>query len=61
MCGNALEWMAPAAGNPIPLNGGGDFWDDVLTARSNNRRRAEPGLRSGVVGMRVCADVSPPP
>jgi formylglycine-generating enzyme required for sulfatase activity len=60
LCGNAWEWMNPAADNPSPLYGGGSFYQDVLSALSNSRVRSSPETRTAVLGMRVCADMSPP-
>ena len=57
MAGNAWEWMRAAAGRDRPWYGGGSFYQDRLSARSNNRMRSDAETRSGQIGLRLCAEV----
>ena len=60
LSGNVWEWMRPALGSDSPLYGGGSFYQDILSARSNNRLRSDAAMRSPLIGLRVCAGVPPP-
>jgi formylglycine-generating enzyme required for sulfatase activity len=57
LSGNVWEWMQPAPGSSAPQYGGGSFYQDVLSARSNNRIRGDTEMRTALIGLRVCADV----
>jgi len=56
LSGNVWEWMRSSTEPTRPRYGGGSFYQDILSARSNNRLRSDPELRSPLIGMRVCAD-----
>jgi eukaryotic-like serine/threonine-protein kinase len=61
LAGNAWEWMRSVPDRGSPYYGGGSFFQDVLSARSSNRRRGDAEIRSVLIGLRVCADAGPPP
>jgi serine/threonine protein kinase/formylglycine-generating enzyme required for sulfatase activity len=60
LTGNVWEWMRRATNTTTELYGGGAFFQDALSARSNNRSRSDSQMRSPVIGMRVCADMPVP-
>ena len=56
LAGNVWEWVAPDDGREGAVMRGGCWYNNALSARSNNREPTEPSMRSIVVGFRVCAD-----
>ncbi|WNG53101.1 protein kinase [Archangium minus] len=60
MAGNAYELTRPVTPDlgRISLRGGGWYYDSAM-ALAANRSAGDPTLRSPVIGVRVCASVSP--
>ncbi|WP_240359575.1 bifunctional serine/threonine-protein kinase/formylglycine-generating enzyme family protein [Pyxidicoccus trucidator] len=60
MVGNALELTRPVTGDlgSIVVKGGAWYYDSD-TARAANRSTGDPILRDALVGVRVCAPLSP--
>ncbi|HVG61769.1 MAG TPA: SUMF1/EgtB/PvdO family nonheme iron enzyme [Hyalangium sp.] len=56
LSGNAWEWVSMAVQPQSHFYSGGSFYQDFLSARSNNHARGEPSQRSPLVGLRICAD-----
>jgi formylglycine-generating enzyme required for sulfatase activity len=57
LSGNVWEWVSRSVTAPrLVLYSGGSFYQDFITARSNNHLPGEPSLRSILIGLRVCAD-----
>src|SRR6185295_11706985 len=55
LAGNAWEWMRSATDPEVARYSGGSFYQDALSARSNNREPSEPALRDLAIGVRICA------
>lgn len=55
MAGNVWEWTRSVETPDAPLERGGAWYYADTTARSANRERGEPTLRSVFIGLRVCA------
>jgi len=56
LAGNVWEFMRSIADPDLPWYGGGCFYQDRLSARSNNRVRGDVETRSVLIGLRLCAD-----
>lgn len=54
LAGNVWEWMRLDTSPHEALYGGGSFYQDVLTSRSDNLITGEPAQRSPLIGLRVC-------
>lgn len=57
LAGNVWEWLRSTVEPHEAWYTGGSFYQDRLSARSNNRRPVDPETRSVQVGLRLCADV----
>lgn len=56
LVGNVWEWVDSIQGGGAIVYRGGSYYQDALTARSDNRQQAgERTLRSARIGLRVCA------
>jgi formylglycine-generating enzyme required for sulfatase activity len=56
LAGNAWEWMRSPVDPDRAVYRGGSFYQDALSARSNNSKTVDRQTRSAVIGLRLCAD-----
>lgn len=59
LAGNAWEWTRSVAIPGTPVLRGGGWYNAELSARSVNREPSEPTQRNLLVGVRLCASVTP--
>lgn len=60
LAGNVWEWIEPTVAPHEAWYRGGSFYQDRLSARSNNRISIDAETRSVQVGLRLCADAPVP-
>jgi formylglycine-generating enzyme required for sulfatase activity len=60
LSGNVWEWVAMAAEPQSAFYSGGSFYQDALSARSNNHAAGEVTQRSVFIGLRLCATPATP-
>jgi eukaryotic-like serine/threonine-protein kinase len=56
LAGNVWEWIQLTTAPHEAWYRGGSFYQDRLSARTNNRVKVDPETRSVQVGLRLCAD-----
>jgi len=56
LAGNVWEWILLTTAPAEAWYRGGGFYQDGVSARSNNRLKVDPETRSVQIGLRLCAD-----